>query len=228
MIEMWELRGEDDRRFSNFSWRARMALRHKQLDVSYRPILLTDKASIAFSGGKTVPVIRDGETVVRDSWAIAEYLEDTYPDRPTLFGGDSGRALSRLVNHWVDRTLLAAAFPLLAGDALAVQCQEDRGYFAALIERLTGLAPDALAEQQPRNAQRLAKAVDPARATLKRQAFLSGGSPGHADYALFSIYQWARIVSPLDLLGDDPVLRAWFERLLDLNDGYARAAAPLR
>jgi glutathione S-transferase len=104
MIEMWELCGEDDRRYSNFSWRTRMALRHKQLDVSYRPVLLTDKASIAFSGGKTVPVIRDGETVVRDSWAIAEYLEDTYPDRPTLFGGEAGRALSRLANHWVDRT----------------------------------------------------------------------------------------------------------------------------
>ena len=71
MIELWELHGEDDRRFSNFSWRARMALRHKQLDVSYRPVLLTDKAAIAFSGGRTVPVIRDGEAVVRDSWAIA-------------------------------------------------------------------------------------------------------------------------------------------------------------
>ena len=228
MIEMWELCGEDDRRYSNFSWRTRMALRQKQLDVSYRPVLLTDKASIAFSGGKTVPVIRDGETVVRDSWAIAEYLEDTYPDRPTLFGGEAGRALSRLANHWVDRTVLAAAFPLLAADALAVQCEEDRGYFTGVIERLTGQAPSALIEQQPKNAQRLAKAVDPARATMKRQAFLGGGSPCYADYALFSIYQWARIVSPLDLLGDDPVLQAWFERLLDLNDGYARAAAPLR
>ena len=75
MIEMWELVGENDRRYSNFSWRTRMALRHKQLDVEYRPILLTDKESIAFSGGTTVPVIRDGDTVVRDSWSIAEYLE---------------------------------------------------------------------------------------------------------------------------------------------------------
>lgn len=223
MIELWELRGEEDRRYSNFSWRTRMALRHKQLEVEYRPILLTDKASIEFSGGKTVPVIRDGATLVRDSWSIAEYLEKQYPDRPSLFGCDTGQALARLVNAWVDRTVLAAAFPAIACDAVAVQCEADRAYFGNLIERITGLAPAALKEQQPRNAERLSKAMDPARATLKRQAFLSGSAPAYADYALFSIYQWGRITSALDLLADDPVMKAWFERLLDLNGGYARA-----
>ena len=67
-----------------------------------------------------------------------------------------------------------------------------------------------------------------ANAWYGRQAWLTGASPGYADYALFSIYQWARIVSPLDLLGDDPVMRAWFERLLDLHDGFARATPVYR
>jgi glutathione S-transferase len=228
MIEMWELVGEADRRYSNFSWRCRMALRHKQLNVQYRPVLLTDKDSIGFSGGGTVPVIRDGDIVIRDSWAIAEYLERTYPDKPSLFGGEAGLALARFTNHWVDRSVLAVAFPLLACDALTIQHQADQPYFSALIERLSGAAPAALREQQPKNAQRLAKAVEPARAALKRQAFLTGDRPGYADYCLFSIYQWARIVSPLDLLGADPVLRAWFDSLLDLNDGYARATPAFR
>lgn len=228
MIEMWELAGEKDRRYSNFSWRTRMALRHKQLDVDYRPILLTDKASIAFSGGTTVPVIRDRDTVVRDSWSIAEYLESSYPERPSLFGGDTGKALARLANNWVDRTVLAAAFPLLAIDALAIQHEDDRPYFTGLIERLCAASIGELRAGQAGNAKRLAKAVDPARATLKRQPYLSGTTPGYADYALFSIYQWARIVSPLDLLADDPVMRAWFEKLLDLNDGFARSTATCR
>ena len=43
-------RGEDDRRYSNFSWRTRMALRHKRLEVRYRPILLTDKDAIKLAG----------------------------------------------------------------------------------------------------------------------------------------------------------------------------------
>lgn len=222
MVQMWELLGMEDRRYSNFSWRTRMALRHKQLDVEFQPVLLTDKGAIAFSGGTTVPVIRDGATVVRDSWAIAEYLEMQYPEEPSLFGGETGRALARFTNHWVDRTVLAVAFPLIACDGMAVQREADRTYFAELIERLTGMTPAMLEEAQPRNAERLAKAVDPARATLRRQAFLSGGAPAYADYALFSIYQWARIASPLKLLQDDPVMSAWFERLLDANGGYAR------
>jgi glutathione S-transferase len=228
MIEMWELVGQGDRRYSNFSWRSRMALRHKQLEVDYRPVLLTDKDSIAFSGGTTVPVIRDGATVVRDSWAIAEYLEEAYPNRPSLFGGEAGRGLARFASTWVDRSILAAAFPLLAIDALSIQHESDRPYFSALIERLCGTPPAALRDAQPRHAQRLAKRVDPARATLKRQPYLTGAAPGYADYALFSIYQWARIVSPLDLLADDPAMRAWFERLLDLHDGFAGATPTWR
>ncbi|NLD55351.1 MAG: glutathione S-transferase family protein [Burkholderiaceae bacterium] len=223
MIEMWELRGEDDRRYSTFSWRTRMALRHKQLEVRYHPVLLTDKAAIGFSGGTTVPVIRDGDTVVRDSWEIAQYLERQYPTRPSLFGGATAQALARLVNDWVDRTVLAAAFPAFSCDLLPVQCAQDRPHFAALIERLTGLAPPELKKHQPRNLERLARVVDPARATLKRQPFLSGDGPAYADYALFSVYQWARIAGAPDVLAGDPPLAQWFGRLLDLNDGFARA-----
>ncbi len=39
-----------------------------------------------------VPIIQDGDNVVNDSFAIAQYLERTYPDRPSLFGGPGGAA----------------------------------------------------------------------------------------------------------------------------------------
>jgi len=39
-----------------------------------------------------VPIIQDGDKVVNDSFAIAQYLERTYPDRPSLFGGPGGAA----------------------------------------------------------------------------------------------------------------------------------------
>ena len=103
MITLYELKGRDDRRYSLFSWRARMALSHKGLAFDTHPVLLSDKPAIAFSGGRTVPVLRDGETVVRDSWKIAEYLEAHYPDRPGLFGGPVGAGLSQTLNVWADR-----------------------------------------------------------------------------------------------------------------------------
>ena len=70
----------------------RMALAHKNLTVETIPWHFTDKAAIAHSGQERVPVIEDGDRVVADSWAIANYLEDTYPERPSLFGGAAARA----------------------------------------------------------------------------------------------------------------------------------------
>src|SRR5438093_2024762 len=110
MIELWELKGKGDRRYSLFSWRTRMALRHKGLEFQSQPVRMSDKAAIAFSGGKTVPVIRDAPedgqaVVVRDSWAIAEHLEKDYSERPTLFGGEIGRGVSHAFNAWVDRAV---------------------------------------------------------------------------------------------------------------------------
>ena len=95
MIQLWELGGKAGRSYSLFSWRTRMALAHKRLPFETRPVCMSDKPAIAFSGGKTVPVLKDGDTVVRDSWKIAEYLETRYPEAPSLFGGDIGRGLAR-------------------------------------------------------------------------------------------------------------------------------------
>jgi glutathione S-transferase len=89
---MHDLCGADPaRRFSPYCWRARLALAHKGLEVETLPWRFTDKAAIADSGQDRVPVLRDEARVVSDSWRIAEYLEDAYPDRPSLFGGPGGR-----------------------------------------------------------------------------------------------------------------------------------------
>src|SRR5271168_4290542 len=108
-ITLYELAGADpERRFSPYCWRIRFALAHKGLDVEGVPWRFTETERLAFSGQGKVPVIVDGETVVVDSWVIAGYLEDAYPDRPSLFGGPAGRAHARFINAWADRVLHAA------------------------------------------------------------------------------------------------------------------------
>src|SRR4029450_6536124 len=98
---LYDLAGEDpDCRFSPFCWRSRLALAHKGLDVDAAPWRFTEVERLQFSGQSKVPVLVDGERVVADSWAIACWLEDRYPDRPSLFDGESGRAVSRFLNNW--------------------------------------------------------------------------------------------------------------------------------
>jgi glutathione S-transferase len=227
VIELWELKGANDACYSLFSWRTRMALAHKGLAFEAHPVLMSDKAAIAFSGGKTVPVIRDGDTVVRDSWKIAEHLEAAYPQAPALFGGDIGLGMTHTFNIWADRVLVPAMLPVIVADIhdLAVD-PADRGYVRGMFEKILGRPLEEVRAARAEAQKRLDRTLEPLQATLKRQAFVCGAAPAYADYIAFSVFQWARIASPAETLAADSPLHAWRERLLDLHGGHARAVTP--
>src|ERR1700734_3725881 len=105
MIIFHDLAGQDDRCFSPHCWRTRMALAHKGLAHEARPTRFSEIPGVAGGGQRMLPVIEDGGKVVADSWAIASYLEETYPERPSLFGGPAGEALTRVLNGWVSAIL---------------------------------------------------------------------------------------------------------------------------
>lgn len=222
MIQLWELRGKSDRRYSLFSWRTRMALRHKGLEFESTPVAMSDKAAIAFSGGKTVPIIKDGETVVRDSWRIAEYLEDRYADRPPLLGGPIGRGVTQAFNTWVDRSLVPAMMPVIVADIHERVAPADDAYFRQQFEGFLKCTLEEARARAPQALERLKRALEPLQAALKRQRFVCGQAPAYGDYILFSLFQWARVMSPVQILTGDEPLALWRERLLDLYDAFAR------
>ena len=223
MIQLWELGGKGARRYSLFSWRTKLALKHKQLEWQSHPVLMSDKRAIAFSGGKTVPVIQDGDTTVRDSWKIAEYLEDRYSDRPSLFGGAIGRGVTQALNTWTDRALVPAMMPVIVADLYERIDAADQPFFRTMFEGfLKSTLEDARGKRQE-FAKRLERVVEPWQAALKRQPFVCGAAPAYGDYILFSVFQWARITSPQDVLHNTDPLHAWRERILDLHAGFARA-----
>jgi glutathione S-transferase len=222
-IELFELHGLNGRRYSLFSWRARMALAHKRLAFESRPVKITDKAAIAFSAQTRVPIIRDGATIVSDSWKIAEHLERAYPEAPSLFGGEGGHALARFVNAWADRQLVAAVVPCLMLDNVAALEPDDAAYLRTAIEKPSAKTLEELAADRSESLKRFARLLDPLRATLRSQAFLCGAGPAYADYIVFSVLQWARVASATPALPADDALWSWFERLLDAHGGLARA-----
>jgi glutathione S-transferase len=222
VIELWELGGRAGRCYSLFSWRTRLALKHKGLDFESHPVRMSDKPAIAFSGGKTVPVIKDSGVVVRDSWNIAEHLEDRYPERPSLFGGAVGRGLARTFNTWVDRAVVPAMMPVIVADIFERIDPADEKYFREMFE---GFLKCTLEEARGRSGdalKRLQRVLEPMQAALKRQPYVSGSAPAYADYILFSVLQWARVMSPQELFNSSEPVFVWRERILDLYDGFAR------
>ncbi|MBS0337274.1 MAG: glutathione S-transferase N-terminal domain-containing protein [Proteobacteria bacterium] len=222
MISLYELKGAGGRYYSLFSWRTRMALAHKGLAFESHPVPMSDKAAIAFSGGRTVPIIRDGEVVVRDSWKIAEHLEAAYPEAPSLFGGAIGHGLCHTFNVWADRTLVPAALPVVVADLFDRIDPVDRDFFRAMMEGFLKCKLEDTVAGRDKAIERLGRTLDPLRAVLKRQPFVCGAAPAYADYIVFSVFQWARVGTPVQLLAGDDPLAAWRERILDLHSAFAR------
>src|ERR1700675_4144229 len=129
-LKLFELVGTDARRpFSPYCWRTRMALAHKGLGAESIPWRFTEKEAISAHKSEKVPVLLDGDKSVVDSWVIANYLEDTYPDRPSLFGGAGGGAVGRMLNWWGDITVIGAIAPLIVAYNPGHLAPVDADYF---------------------------------------------------------------------------------------------------
>ena len=222
-ITLYELAGaEEARRFSPYCWKTRMALAHKGFEAERIAWRFTEKDSIAFSGQGRVPVLRDDDRHVADSWQIARYLEETYPDRPALFRGDEG--VSRFVNHWADSVVLPALARLIVSDVFDHLHEKDKTYFRETREARFGMPLEAVTANRDRDVVGFRQALQPLRATLADQPFLAGAQPAYADYCVFGAFMWARSVSAFPLLEADDPVAAWRGRLLDTFDGLARRA----
>lgn len=225
-LQLFELVGiEDDRPFSPYCWRTRMALAHKELEATSIPWRFTEKEAVARHKSEKVPVLLDGENAINDSWAIATYLEDTYPARPSLFGGEGGRAMGRMINWWGDAVVIPGMVPLIITDIHAHLRPVDQAYFRESREARFKKTLEEVAATRDRDVVTFRKSLDPVRLTLRSQPFLGGEHPNYADYIVFGPFQWARAISGFQLLQPDDPIYAWREKLLDAFDGMARKSA---
>ena len=221
---LYDLAAADDkRRFSPYCWRIKMALAHKELEVETVPWRFTEKDVIAFSGQGRVPVLVDGDKVVADSWAIANDLEDRYPDRKSLFGDVSAHSPTLFVASWVDGVLQPAIAQFILADIYAHLHEKDKVYFRESREKRVGTTLEKFcANREERVVQFRTTVLAPLRPALGSRPFLGGTGPTYADYAVFGAFQWARATSPFQLLELNDPVAAWRERMLDLYGGLAR------
>lgn len=223
-ITMYDLAGvEADRRFSPFCWRARMALAHKGLEVEAVPWRFTEKDKLPMPNDGRVPVIVDGDTVLHDSSAIADYLEERYSDRPSLFPGAAARDLTKFVQNWTETVLQVGLVRFILLDIWKHIGPADQAYFRQSREaRFGGATLEDVVKDRDSRLPAFRASLDPLRRTVERQDFLCGVSPAYADYIVFGAFQWARSISDFALLTVDDPVYAWRGRMLDLYGGLAR------
>lgn len=225
-ITLYSLCGTDRARpFSPHCWKIVMALRHKGLEYVEEPLAFTAIPKVEDGATKTVPLLRDGDRLVSDSFAIATYLDEAYPDRPTLFGGEAGRAAARFVEGFSQSVIHGAVTKIAILDIHDMLEPVDQSYFRESRRQRLGRDIDDFAAGRQAEIEAFPAKLQPLRMMLAHQQFIGGSSPLFADYIVFGALQWLRITTgSVHLPGDDPVL-AWFERLLNLHNGVARKVA---
>src|ERR1700754_552725 len=110
IITLYDLQLESGCTISPYVWRTKYALAHKGFDIDIVPGGFT--GILERTGGKSerVPVIVDDGKWVLDSWVIAEYLDETYPDRPMLFEGPTQKNTMKFLDNWLWATAIGPWF----------------------------------------------------------------------------------------------------------------------
>ncbi|MEM0910607.1 MAG: glutathione S-transferase N-terminal domain-containing protein [Pseudomonadota bacterium] len=228
-IQHFELTGADKSiQFSPYCWRTRMALLHKGLAFETVPWFFSDKSSTASSGTETVPVIRDNDTWVSDSWNIVTYLDDTYPETPALLPNQESLALARLVESTCHTYVYPALFPIVLTQVYEVIPPECQPYFRETREAFFGTTLENITIDEATGKINLAKALSHFDAMFKTQPFLCGESVGYADYVLFGVLKWADVVSRYDVLDKTSLVGVWFDKVDALFDGHGQLAKKAR
>lgn len=122
--------------FSTNVERVALALAHKGVEVEWLDVDPDDRSEVVrVSGQALVPVLVDGDTVVSDSTAILEHLEERFPERPLYPSEPARRAELRLFVEWFNRVWKGPPNEIVAEEE---QPEPDRARIAELEARIAG------------------------------------------------------------------------------------------
>jgi Glutathione S-transferase, N-terminal domain len=108
-VRLYELVLENGYSMSPFVWRIRYALAHKGIAFESLPLGFTDISKTFDERFKTLPVIEHADTMLGESWDIAEYLYGTRSANENAVRRRMTRAsLTGLGGFEVSRTELSA------------------------------------------------------------------------------------------------------------------------
>ena len=169
-------------------------------------------------------MLNDQGTLLGDSFEIAQYLETTYKDTPSLFDGDGGLQLSRFVESYCKTVLHPTLAVIAVMDMYNIMSDADRAYFRNAREKRFGKSlEDVYANRDAELATLPEKLNSSARSA--RNTRLAWRGESHACRLCFVRYA-AMVLRLLyrTIFRCNRSVQMWFERMLDLHGGVGRKA----
>jgi glutathione S-transferase len=250
MIKFYDLVPSSNsvRYFSPNTWKTRMGFLHKGVPFETIPVTFLDvRGDLSTRSNQsdiTVPAIElpDGK-FISDSFRIAEWLENTYPDRPSLFTGDSqstnqaqpehitmGKNYARMIDLGLGagKPQWAVWFQLFFPQLDQLMSEgEVRDYFRSDArngpqgyQRLISLDQQELIHRAKLNVQPLLQIL-----RERPNEYFQGTHPGQVDYIIFGRYAFCRMINPKltkEIWEDQgKELSNWIDKLSKAYDGHA-------
>ncbi|KAG0369794.1 hypothetical protein BC939DRAFT_196589 [Gamsiella multidivaricata] len=191
--------------FSPAVWRAKFALNHKKVTYESVPLTFLEIPTAIPSAcpnvtAPTVPTLQlESGQGLPDSLAIAEYLEEKYPDRPLLFGkSPSEKNLQRFFESYVQSKIHPAIQRMVFQDMYDMQDAENAHYFRMSREKSSGRPYQEIAGDRNANLRELKENLGLIHTALRSGGWILGAQPGWADFVLMASFVWFNACSPKD------------------------------
>jgi glutathione S-transferase len=220
-ITLYDLALREGQTISPFVWATKYAIAHKGFEIDLVPGGFT--GIVERTGGRTerLPAIVDDGKWVLDSWLIAEYLDETYPDRPTLIGSKQVEIATKFMEGWLWSAVLREWMPNIVRDYRDAVLDVDWDYVTK-----TRTAPGTTLEQTQAGREDRLPLIPPKlellRTTLKETPWLGGDAPNYTDYRCLAVFLFMSAVATTPVLTDDDPIRDWVDRGFDLYGGLGR------
>ncbi|KAL1914542.1 uncharacterized protein VTP21DRAFT_8167 [Calcarisporiella thermophila] len=222
LYDLVAVKGDTTTPLSPFCFRIKCILKLKGLKYEVIPLTFLEIKevipTVCETDSPTVPVIVDGDVVVSDSYKIAQYLEEKYPE-PSIFHGTP--AIHRAFDHYTLINFHMNFYKLSAAKIPKILDKENGEYFAESRKKYFGPIEE-LEKRHDEFIPDLERNIPIFREMLQESGkFLSGDKVGYADIVLAGWFFTFRRVNPEDferhvVRKDDPILSNWFERMLEL------------
>jgi glutathione S-transferase len=222
-VRLYEVALDDGRSASPFVWRIRYALAYKGIPFESVYLGFTEIPTVFGGKFKTVPILEHGNTVLSESWDIAEYLDRAFPGTPPLFGSPGELATVRLTDTWFTAEVLRKMFRVYLKDVHDAARPQDRAYFRESREKnMKGKTLETFTADRATYLPAIRTSLAPLRTHLRSFPFLGGSTPNFADYIALGGFYWVASVATMPLLERNDALRDWLDRGFGLYGGIAR------
>lgn len=221
-ITLYDLVLETGCTISPFVWRTKYAVAHKGFDMELVPNGFTGIMELTNGFSERLPVIVDDGHWVKDSWQIAEYLDEKYPDRQTLIGDPSVKVCAQFIEGWLWQTAVGPWMRCYVKSYRDRSLEVDHEYVTESRARMMGGKLEDIVTGREDRLPKISADLEPLRNTLRDNKWFGGESPNYVDFRLLACFLWLASVADTPALAKDDPLRDWIDRGFDLYGGLGR------